>query len=411
MNKARTFLFFIAIQCIISCQTRETQEVEIQIYPKGSFGYDVDFLAGVDDSFLVLSRGMSSVLVSPRFQGKVFTSTAAGMEGNSYGWMNYDAIGSGQHSPHINAYGGEDRLWLGPEGGPFSIFFPPGSDMVFDNWQTPAGIDSESWDLAMSSDDRVSMTKSIILTNYAGTAFHVKLDRAIRIIGSDLLEEEFGFRIPTDLEMVAFESVNGITNEGESPWGRDEGTVCLWVLGMFNPSDKLTIIIPYQEGPEADLGPIATTDYFGEIPGDRIKMDNGLLFFKGDGGYRSKLGLSPDRAKSLMGSFDSERKVLTLVTYNKPSDPLPYLNQVWGLQDFPFQGDAVNSYNDGPLEDGTQMGPFYELETVSPAAFLAPGERLEHVHRTYHFEGSEAQMSALLAEIFGISLETLNDIF
>jgi hypothetical protein len=25
--------------------------------------------------------------------------------------------------PHINVFGGEDRFWLGPEGGQFSIFF------------------------------------------------------------------------------------------------------------------------------------------------------------------------------------------------------------------------------------------------------------------------------------------------
>ena len=44
-----------------------------------------------------------------------------------------------------------------------------------------------------------------------------------------------------------------------------------------------------------------------------------------------------------------------------------YLNQEWNLDGDPFIGDAVNAYNDGPLEDGSQMGPFYELESVSPA--------------------------------------------
>ena len=35
------------------------------------------------------------------------------------------------------------------------------------------------------------------------------------------------------------------------------------------------------------------------------------------------------------------------------------------------------------------LGPFYELETSSPALALAPGESAEHVHRTLHFLGAQ----------------------
>ena len=45
----------------------------------------------------------------------------------------------------MNAYGGENRLWLGPEGGRFSMFFKPGDSMVFNNWKTPAPFDTEPW--------------------------------------------------------------------------------------------------------------------------------------------------------------------------------------------------------------------------------------------------------------------------
>ena len=38
----------------------------------------------------------------------------------------------------------EDRfLWLGPEGGQFGIFFPPTAEFIFDEWLTPAAIDTE----------------------------------------------------------------------------------------------------------------------------------------------------------------------------------------------------------------------------------------------------------------------------
>ena len=51
---------------------------------------------------------------------------AAGDTGASFGWINRQLIASGKLLPHMNAFGGEDRFWMGPEGGQFSIFFAPG---------------------------------------------------------------------------------------------------------------------------------------------------------------------------------------------------------------------------------------------------------------------------------------------
>jgi len=38
-----------------------------------------------------------------------------GAHGFSFGWINRELIASGKAMPHINPYGGEERLWLGPE--------------------------------------------------------------------------------------------------------------------------------------------------------------------------------------------------------------------------------------------------------------------------------------------------------
>ena len=54
-----------------------------------------------------------------------------------------------------------------------------------------------------------------------------------------------------------------------------------------------------------------------------------------------------------------------------------------------FTGDVINSYNDGPTNDGSQLGLFCELEASSPSAFLKPGEDIIHIQRTYHLEGSD----------------------
>ena len=85
---------------------------------------------------------------------------------------------------------------------------------------------------------------------------------------------------------------------------------------------------------------------------------------------------------------------------------------MWEIQDEPFAGDVVNSYNDGPPEPGAPpLGPFYELETSSAAADLAPGESLTHVHRTFHFQGPEDELDRLARETLGVTLEQIASAF
>ena len=99
------------------------------------------------------------------------------------------------------------------------------------------------------------------------------------------------------------------------------------------------------------------------------------------------------------------RHVLTIAGFDLPQGATDYVNSMWEIQKQPFAGDAVNSYNDGPPAPGAKpLGPFYELETSSPAAALAPGARLTHVHRTAHVEGDEAALDAIARRVLGVSL-------
>ncbi len=85
---------------------------------------------------------------------------------------------------------------------------------------------------------------------------------------------------------------------------------------------------------------------------------------------------------------------------------------MWELQDNPYGGDAVNSYNDGPPEPGAKpLGPFYELETSSPALALKPGESYTHVHRTIHLLGSESELNKISETVLGVTLENIKSAF
>jgi hypothetical protein len=366
----------------------------------GQFGYDLAWIRRYDSNYVVLQHGRSKVIVSPTYQGKVFTSCADGDSSSSFGWVNYDAFAH-PLDPHMNAYGGEDRLWLGPEGGRFSLFFPPGAKMEFANWKTPAPFDTEPWDVTSHTDESVRLRKDMQLVNYAGTHLNLSIDRQISILDREAIDSLLGLSAANDsVQAVAYRTVNTLTNTGGQAWTEKTGMPCLWLLDMFPPSSKTTIIIPYAVG---DGSKPATTDYFGEIPADRIKFDSGILTFTADGKSRGKLGIHPLRAKSLAGSYDSVHHVLTIILFDV--DPhARYLNQEWNTTKPPFSGDAVNAYNDGPLANGTQMGPFFELESVSPAAFLAPGAAQVHHHSVFHFMGSEAGLEGICRRVLGVGL-------
>lgn len=89
---------------------------------------------------------------------------------------------------------------------------------------------------------------------------------------------------------------------------------------------------------------------------------------------------------------------------------MDYVNSMWEMQQHPYAGDVVNSYNDGPPEPGKKpLGPFYELETSSPAAALAPGASLTHVHRTSHSIAEPGDLENITRDNFGVSLEEITN--
>ena len=193
-----------------------------------------------------------------------------------------------------------------------------------------------------------------------------------------------------------------MTNTGDVAWTKQDGLLSSWILGMYKHSEKTPVLVPYVEGDEAKLGPIVNADYFGTVPADRLKVAEGVIRFSGDGQYRSKIGLTPQRAKAVLGSYDATRQLLTIVQYTKPEGATDYVNSMWELQDEPFKGDAVNSYNDGPPSPGVKpLGPFYELESSSPALALKPGENANHIHRTIHLQGDESAVRTIGQMLLG----------
>jgi hypothetical protein len=359
---------------------------------------------------VVLQGRTKSALVAvvPAWQGRVMTSTAAGGSGASFGWINRELISSGKLQPHINVFGGEDRFWLGPEGGQFSIFFAKGAKFELSDWFTPAAIDTMPYTVAKQSLSAVTFRAEFAVTNYSCTRFDVKVSREVSVLPTAGAWKLLGVKPADGVDLVAYETDNRITNAGKQPWRKETGLLSIWILGMFNPAPATTIVVPIKPGPESELGVKVTSDYFGSVPPERLVARDNVLFFSGDGKFRSKIGVNPRRSKGVLGSYDAAGHVLTIVQFTQPAGITDYVNSLWKLQDNPYGGDAANTYNDGPPAPGAKpLGPFYEMESSSPAAALAPGKSLAHTHRTMHLTGPEKDLDTVARAVLGVSLEEI----
>lgn len=406
-------LFFTAIFLVfLSCTGKKSESRPASTpapFEKGSFGYDIEFLRKYNADLVLLQSadGKAQIAVAPAYQGRVMTSTASGPGGTSFGWINYELIASQKNAPHINATGGEERFWIGPEGGQYSIFFKKGVPFTFDNWFVPKEIDIEPFQLSSHSAGEAHFEKTMRLENYAGTVFDLQVKRTIRLLERAALDSLLGVALPASVESVGFESVNTLKNTGSAAWEKKSGLLSIWILSMLNATPATTVAIPYRQGDEKALGKIVTDNYFGKVPADRLHAANGLILFKADGQKRSKIGVAPTRALPVAAAWDAASGVLTIAQFSLPADATDYVNSLWEQQKEPFRGDAVNAYNDGPNDTGKQLGTFYELESSSPAAALRAGESLTHWHRTVHLKGAAADLEGVARKLLGVGLDAL----
>lgn len=373
-----------------------------------SFADDVAFLDARAKTIVLEDPAGGRVALSAPYQGRVMTSAVAA-SGPSLGWINRSFIESSKTGTQFDNYGGEDRFWLGPEGGQNGLYFPPGKAFEFDLWQTPHAMQEGAWTVADQKPDRVTFTKSMTVTTWSKTEFVVDVERTVRLLTRDEARTALGLGTAAIPEhgFVAYETKNRIVNRGKQAWTRVSGLPSIWILAMFAPAPDARVIVPFEKDA---TGEIVNDRYFGKIASSRLAVheDKGFLAFTCDGKERGKLGLRPARAKSVLGSFSASSRLLTVIHYDGPKKGAPYVNSMWEQQKEPYAGDVVNSYNDGPPGPGKPpLGGFYEIETSSPGAELAPGKDLTHTHQTFHFVGERAQLDALAKASLGVSLGDL----
>lgn len=377
--------------------------------PEGpTFTEDVDLLREHADAVVLRSPTGGCVLVSPKYQGRVMTSAFAEDEPGN-GWVNRAAVADPTIRPHINVYGGEERFWLGPEGGQFGLFFAPGAPFTFARWQTPALLDTLPWPVTRRTDTAVALAVEAELTNRAGTRLRLRLDRTVTVLATRAqVAAALGVRLPEGVESVGYTTENGVTNTGDAPWERATGVPSVWMLGMLRHGERARIVIPVKPGPDATLGPRVNDAYFGKIAKDRLAVRESFVVLRADGASRGKIGIGPRRARDTLGAWNPETGVLTVVRFTHDPAATEYVNSAWETQREPLGGDVANAYNDGPTTPGgAPLGPFFELESSSPALPLVAGQR--HVHRqsTVHLRGDRGSLDTLAHALLGAGLDEI----
>jgi hypothetical protein len=387
-----------------------------------NFEQDIAFLQRHTKTIVLSSMdGNARIALAPELQGRVMTSTSQGNAGHSFGWINYALFEKGilpveqrkGLEAHVYAFGGEERLWFGPEGGQYSLYFSPDSpNYDFEHWITPELINTEAFDVTPISDQEVSFSKSASLINKAGTCLNMDISRTVTLIDRPEISTLLDLPLSADLDVVAFRTQNSVTNTGSNHWTKSTGLPSIWLLGMLRSSQDTTLAIPFKKGD--NLGNKVNTDYFGPVDEQRLKTNDKVSYFKGDGDYRAKIGIPAARALPYAGSYAPDTKTLTLIHFNllENATELPYVRSQWEHHDAPYAGDVLNAYNDGPAEPGADaLGAFYELESSSPALELGPKDSYTHIQETIHFTGNEQDLNAIAQKTLGVSIEEIVNAF
>ncbi len=407
MKKLTTFLLPASL-LFCACGIIRENSMKNDEYKMWSFGQELAFFSEYGVQVMLLGEGDSLVCVSPEWQARVMTSTFAGADGPSIGWINRPLIAFKKDDLRTAQAGGEDRFWVGPGTGEFSIFEQTGGLYEGGERSAPPELSSEPWKLVDSSKTRARFEKDFNFENSRGIKVHAKAEREISVLNRKNVSEILGIEIPNSVTLVAYQSFNKLKNVGNEDWSPRGGMVNISVQSCYNANRSVNVFVPYVRGDLSKLGNIVTDDFYGSSAEGRLFIENSYIRFKADGRALSGIGISPERSEGIVLSYDMKNNILTVVLYIRPLDVMTYMPSLWRRSDLSGNGDAIGVFNNGPRGQGDfGADSFYEISTNSPALALKSGKSQFHIQRTFHFTGSEYDLGIIAYKLAGITMQQL----
>jgi hypothetical protein len=314
------------------------------------------------------------IVICPDWNGNVMTSTCDGIDGNSFGLINVNAIDAGKTDWLYNSYGGEDQL----------IFFPESGEFVIDS---------------MPQHPVVRMRRSVRLNAVHGNHVEFDLIRTVRLLERYEIHEAFGDAAAVsldqmDVSLVGFVTTNSIVNNVIHSPSRIP-PVSIQIRGMFNSGQSMAAVIPFQPAEDPKLEVPIDTNFFGSSPHGRLRYLPAAALLRTDGKYRCQVTVPHERAKPFLGTLDFRGGTLTLVTFDILE--LPYSDEL---------KQEVRAYNHGPTFPGeTDFAQFYEFNIYSQIRKWSHGETRTFHQYTLHINADNRTLTYLVREVLGVEYE------
>lgn len=374
------------------------------------FSDDVALLNKHFSPVVLKLNGDQTLVLLSELQGRVMTGSQSGYHGESIGWFNRakleETSALANHESRISAgidgsIGGAERTWFGPDGGTYSLFFDKHAARLPDNIRPPAAVNVTPYQLTYRTDSSATFEQTVSFNNHIGFDFVAKVERSVRIIAQNEVEALIGINLPKSVRRLTYTSQTKVTNLNESSWNADTGLFSIWSLAMLAP-DAIAVIPlkrPIKE---------RATSYFSSTSVSRQKVTDKAVFYLADANRMDKIGVPVVNSTAWVGSYHPKRQLLTLTKLNPHPDPnSSYVSAVWADDAPALDGESHNIFNDGPQQNGKPFGPFFELESSSPALKLKPNEAHIHNYSVLHFSGPISELTKISESVIKLSIEEL----
>ena len=366
-----------------------------------SFKKDIERLKRHTD-LIILRADDKQLAIAPELQGRVLIATSNGFKKQSIGWINRDYL-SKRHDDIQGIGGGADRLWLGPDGGKFSVFFEPGAETTTDNIRVPPNFANTPFKIKHSHDNNALFESTFSFSNHLGFEFNTSVERLIELFDNNRNQHELGISISKEVAVLGYGSNTTVSNVGTAPWSSDTGLFSIWSLSTFAP--RATIAIPLKKPLKK------VTNYFTPASNRQTVITDNAVFYHADANFMNKIGIPAEHTLPFIGSYDHLCRRLTIIKFQISNLGAGYTNAVWNWDADPLDGEIVNIFNDGVQENGDFFGPLYEIETSSAALALNVGQSHSHYHYTFHFTGPESELDIISNAVLGVSIEEFKKAF
>ena len=321
------------------------------------------------------------VAICPEWNGRVLTSTYDGLDGNSFGCINVQAI----ETEDFEDFGGEDQWTISPLDIAYSV--------------------------ENITEHNASLCRTIRMADANGKLAELNLSRTVSLLNRQNMGALFGDALvdaltQEDVSVVAFRTKNTI---------RSTEKVCVASRqrGMFNACPHTFVIVstPPDNLPDSLMAsPLPVDiDYLGGSPHGRIRHISGALLIRVDGHSRCQATMPFSAAPPIFGAIELRFGTLTLWTFDIPRVSEERKRTRESVEEEGAdaeEGDIIRIYNHGrPHTAGVDWTTYYEMNCFSVARELLPENSFTFRQCTLHINAGNDILGNLVQQIFDVSLD------